>query len=302
MPTDLLVNGTSIEARAATDAGKRLPGDSVRQHFRSPVVEQDNVKFVRSFLVCTAFRSRDQRLISSQVLPGSRSRQQFQEHLKVREGRYYLLNSHHRDVGLWQAGSQTNVAFVFQNQDRSRFGDAEIDATNSDVRRRELLAQDLASNAGQSVDITCGLDPKFFREQLSDLAFGLVNRRGNDMRRSLAGKLNDVLTQVSFKRGHAYGLQGRVEMDFLGHHALAFHDQARPSFTGEAANYAVRFVRIARPVNLGPNFFGVGRKLFQILIEVKQGLVFDRARLRAKLFPVVERAARAFASNVSVVG
>jgi len=108
------------------------------------------------------------------------------------------------------------------------------------------------------------------------------------VRRSLTGKLNDVFTQVSFKCGNAYGFQGRVEMDFLGHHALAFHNQAHPAFASEAANNAVRFVGVARPVNLRTSFFGVGRKFFQILIEVKQGLIFDRARLRAKRLPVVE--------------
>ena len=60
MTADLLIDGTSIEARAATNAGQRLPRGRMRQHARAPVIEQDYVQFIRAFRICVALRAGDQ--------------------------------------------------------------------------------------------------------------------------------------------------------------------------------------------------------------------------------------------------
>ena len=46
-------------------------------------------------------------------------------------------------MNLWQARRQADVAFVFENQDCTRLGDAKIDAADTCIGVRESLTQDL---------------------------------------------------------------------------------------------------------------------------------------------------------------
>ena len=76
--------------------------------------------------------------------------------------------------------------------------------------------------------------PKFVGEQLGDLSFRFMNRRRDDVRRSLLGKLNDVLAEICFDDLQSRSFQSVVQVSLFGRHALAFDDGSRADALGVA--------------------------------------------------------------------
>ncbi|PYS89164.1 MAG: hypothetical protein DMF62_07960 [Acidobacteria bacterium] len=63
-----------------------------------------------------------------------------------------------------QACRQTNVAFVFQDQDRPRFSDAEIDTADPDLGFGKSLTKDPACGPRQDIDAVRFFDSELFNE------------------------------------------------------------------------------------------------------------------------------------------
>ena len=97
----------------------------------------------------------------------------------------------------------------------------------------------------------------------------LVNRGRDDVRRRLAGELDDVLAEISFQRFNTYGFKRSVQMNLFGRHALTLDDQSRRAFARESFDDLVCFGRVAGPMNPGARSFSIRRELFQILVEIK---------------------------------
>src|SRR6185369_5108426 len=110
------------------------------------------------------------------------------------------------------------------------------------------------------------------------------------------GELNDVLAEIGFDNLHTRSFESIVEMRLFRRHTLALDDDVRLTFRGEGANDRVCFRSVSGPVNLCATSLGAANKLFQILIEMPEHLVFNRARLSSKLFPVRQTGGRGFAA------
>src|ERR1700752_3411540 len=108
-----------------------------------------------------------------------------------------------------------------------------------------------------------------------------MNGRRDDVRRRFFCKLNDVLTKVGFDNLHPRGFERVVEMRLLGCHALALDDDLRLSGYCESTDDSVRFSSIARPMNHCAARARVAGKVFEISIEMRKHLVFDRSCLAA---------------------
>src|SRR6185295_12813247 len=108
---------------------------------RTSVIEQHDVQLFRSFIALLLLNTGDKRLVSAQPLTRSRTNQEFEKDVEIRETRNDFLDTHHSDMHAWQTRRQTNVAFVFDDDDRARFGNAEVDSADADVRGCEVVAQ-----------------------------------------------------------------------------------------------------------------------------------------------------------------
>src|SRR5688572_10893095 len=137
---------------------------------------------------------------------------------------YTTLFRSHRDVDFWQTRGQTDVAFVFQNENGAGFSNAKVDTANSNVSGSEALAQDPTGDAGQPVNIICRLNTQLGSEQLGNLFFRFVNCWSNDVRRRFTCELDDVFAEVSFYYFDSLVFQRCIKMNLFGHHALALDD------------------------------------------------------------------------------
>src|SRR5260370_35169208 len=102
-----------MEAWNARHASLLLTSYRMRQHSRASIVHQNNMHLIWAFVAPTPFSSSNQRLVSSQLLSGSRARQQLEKHIEVSKPREDLLDAHQRDVYSGQASGQSDVALIF---------------------------------------------------------------------------------------------------------------------------------------------------------------------------------------------
>ncbi|MNN48934.1 hypothetical protein D3C81_1634350 [compost metagenome] len=104
-------------------------------------------------------------------------------------------------------------------------------------------------------------------EQLRDIALGLVDRRHHDMRRLLAGKLDDVLAHVRLDAFDAALGQVMVQLDFLAGHRLALDHAPGLPCCRDAVDDPVGVVGGLGPVDLHT---GGGELVFQLHQQVRQ--------------------------------
>ena len=97
----------------------------------------------------------------------------------------------------------------------------------------------------------------------------LVNGRSDDVRRRLAGKLDDVLAEISLERFNAFGLERGVQMNLFRRHALALDDESRTALARQSLDDVVRFGRVTGPMNLSTGSFGIRGELLEIPVEIK---------------------------------
>jgi hypothetical protein len=103
-------------------------------------------------------------------------------------------------------------------------------------------------------------------------------------------ELDDVLAEIRFDDLHSRGFERVVQVRLFGRHALALNDGARVSVARQAHDDVVRLGGVAGPMDYGTALLRVRRKRFEILVEVQQHFVLDRAGLGAQVFPVAETA------------
>src|SRR5688572_23836671 len=110
------------------------------------------------------------------------------------------------------------------------------------------------------------------------------------------GELNYVFTEIGFDHLHAGSFEGIVEMRLFRRHAFAFDDCSGLTLYSKTTNNRICFDRITRPVNCGATTLGVLHKLFEVTIEMRQRVVFDRARLATQSLPIRKTRSRLLAS------
>lgn len=130
------------------------------------------------------------------------------------------------------------------------------------------------------------LDAELRGEERRDLSFRFVNRRHNDVGRYFPSQLYDVLAEVCLDRLDSAIGHRRVQVDFLGRHALALHDHARTTLLRDAADDVAGLSRIARPVYLGAGALRIRTELLEVAVEVQQRLVLDGTGAISGTFPI----------------
>src|SRR5437773_186406 len=97
MAADPTIHRTGVEAGAAADTLQAFTKRR-RQNLRAAVVENDQMKLLRTIqFSLTSFASEDGG-INAQRLPRGAARQQFQEYRQILEARYDLFHAHDGDV------------------------------------------------------------------------------------------------------------------------------------------------------------------------------------------------------------
>jgi hypothetical protein len=103
-----------------------------------------------------------------------------------------------------------------------------------------------------------------------------VNRRRDDVRRAVAGELDDVLAQVGLGHFNARRLQRFVKVNLLAGHRFGLDDPRRLTAADDLDDGAAGGCAVVGPVDdpaAGRDRIG---KLRQVPIELRQRLVLDR--------------------------
>ena len=187
-----------------------------------------------------------------------------------------------------QSQAHPAIAFRLDDADGAGFGDAEIRPADRHRRAQKLLPQVRPGRGGKRAGLVGQafgvLEPA--AEQLADLRAVLVDRRHEDVRRPLAGKLDDQLGQVGLDRLDAGPAQRLVEADLVGGQRLDLDHLLRSVARDDPGDDLVGFGGVARPVHLAPGAGDGGFQLQEIGLEVAQGPVLDRPAGLAQQFPV----------------
>ena len=95
------------------------------------------------------------------------------------------------------------------------------------------------------------------------------------MRGPFAGELNDELAEVGLGDSDAGCLQGRVEMDFLGRHRLRFDGAPAVARAGNVHDDAAGVRGGGGPVDVAAEPLDGGFELFEVAVEVGEGVFLD---------------------------
>ncbi len=112
---------------------------------------------------------------------------------------------------------------------------------------------------------------------LGDFFDGLMHNRRHDMRGTFACQLNDILAEIGFGDFKAGLLQMVVEMNFFRHHRLGFDNPFDPRLAGDRSHDLLSVGSICGEVNVTPTGDNRSLEFLDVLIEVRQSMVFNRA-------------------------
>ena len=145
------------------------------------------------------------------------------------------------------------------------------------ARRRGQLAR-LVGEVGQA---------ELAAEEVADLDAVLVDRRHEDVRRLLAGELADQLGEVGLddvdpgRRQRARSARSRRSSA-----TSPSRPRARRSPATSSATIAVRLLGVARPVHVSPGALDRLLELEEVVVEVAEHSLLERAAGLAQLLPV----------------
>ena len=114
-----------------------------------------------------------------------------------------------------------------------------------------------------------------FRQDAGDALAGVMDGRGDEMRRPFAGQLDDELAKVGLRYLQAGRFQRRIEMHFLRGHRLRFDDALAFRFLGDLQNDAPGVLRRRRPVDMAAESCDRRFQLFEILVEMSERMFLD---------------------------
>ena len=114
-------------------------------------------------------------------------------------------------------------------------------------------------------------------EFLLDVSRRKVDRRRDDVGRSLAAQLDDVFAEVGFDRFDAGGLESVIEADLLGDHRLAFGDALCPHRLAEVDDDPTRFLGVLRVVHFAAALAHLALVGLEIEVEMGERVILDRA-------------------------
>ena len=143
-----------------------MPLLGVSQKLRAAVIEQNNVKFLRSIWLTGLTRAAQQGVVTGQRLASPGRGEHRKKKREIREFRQDFLNADDRDVNLGQGGGKPGVAFVFRDGNHARFRDGEIGPADTDVGLAVFQAHDPPGGHGQFLRIVGGRGTELVLEKI----------------------------------------------------------------------------------------------------------------------------------------
>ena len=241
----------------------------------APVVEQDQVELLRTVELAVASGTGDEGRVRGQALAGSAERGLLEQVSEIGPGRDDLVDAHHRDVDPGQRCGHPTVALVRDEHERPRLGDEEVAAADAHVGGEEIRPQLAPREGGQlgrgvahwRVD---GARGGLLVEEGPDLLPGLVRGRHEDVGRTLTGKLDDVLTQVSLADVQPGVFELLVEGDLFGGHRLRLHDSKHAPSPGNVEDVAAHVGRAGGPHHVPAARLDLARQLVEQRVDARQ--------------------------------
>jgi hypothetical protein len=105
-------------------------------------------------------------------------------------------------------------------------------------------------------------------EKRGDVGGSLLDRRGNDVHRMLAGELEDVLAEIGLDDFDACGFERRVQLDLLGEHRLPFRNELCIGGCADPCHRRLRLFRCWAEMRVSPGRFEGGNEPFEMSIEI----------------------------------
>ena len=121
-------------------------------------------------------------------------------------------------------------------------------------------------------------------KQCRDAILGHVDRGCQNVARGLTGELHDVLAKIGLDPSDAVCLEGLVQGDLLGDHALALGHRTCAHAFAEAEHDRPGLGGVPRPVHLAAAPDHPLLEGLQVQVEVGKRMVLDRPRLIAQCF------------------
>ena len=168
----------------------------------------------------------DQRLVAGDRLAGGASGDDANQRAEILQAGHDLLDTGHRDVYSGKGCGESNVPFIFNEQERAGFRHQKIRAADPQFGLCEAGSKFVPSDFGQSRGIIGHGSAEYPSQKISDLASSLVNRRGKNVRGRFLRELHDPLAEVGLDRHNSGVDQSVIQSDFLRDHRLRLHRES----------------------------------------------------------------------------
>ena len=119
-----------------------------------------------------------------------------------------------------------------------------------------------------------------------------MQRGRDDVIRPLVRQLQDVLAQIGLHRFQAVMLQPLVEIDLLGGHGFRFHDQVRAALLRQAQDEIGDLGAVLAIDHLAAVRLDVALELFQVMIQIVDGVLLEGVGLGAQFLVIGQRGRR----------
>ena len=231
-------------------------------------------------------RAGHERNVAGQALAGRAARQELQHRRQVLVAGDDFLDPHERDVDARQRERHPAVALVLDDDERAALGAREVDAGDAHAGGAKLRAQDAPCGGRQRLG---GRVPRLAqppREEIGNIVLGQMDRRGDDVRRRLAGELDDVLAEIGLHGLDVRRCERRVEGDLFRDHRLALDDEPHAGARGDVEDDGARLGGVAGPVHHAAVGGEALLELGKQRREARDRVRFDGARAVAPRFRV----------------
>ena len=160
---------------------------------------------------------------------------------------------------------------------------------DADVGGLEHLAHPRARDARQLGQLRGDLAPLELREERGHVGGGLLDRRGDDVHRVLARKLEDPLAEIGLDDLHPRGLERLVEADLLGRHRLRLGDELRAHRGADPGDRRARLGGVGAAVDAAAAGLERVLEVVEVGVERRERAQADLAASLPQCLDVLER-------------